>query len=265
MSFYYEFGVADEAAVKAFVETHLTAEGFSKVYEIGDDVGYRINNELTEASGTEAFFCPVFTFSTNTFKISLAKSLTAVAADGLLNSANVPSITSHEGPYDVFMVANRLRVVLAIKSQANGSTKALVAASLDFRELDPIGVAANPTNLANLKNNNQCVFKVGNEIGGRLLYAGNDSSPSLFDRPLELDTLTQNKSYKKSPQGDTTIPVPTVLAGSSNNFQGLLSGIFLVDSSAVHIHDRGVDTAGNFYRCFRDSVSGDGILAKELP
>jgi hypothetical protein len=205
----------------------------------------------------------VVNFASDEIGLSLAKSVSGAGFTGEITS-NYPELTSFAGPYEVFIVATPLRVVLALKNGA-GAVKVLVACSLDYRMIDFVSAGTNSLNLANLQNNNQCVFQLGDESNGRVLYAGNIGNAAVFDQPLVLDYLTTDLTDRANLQGDPDRqPVSVVIGGSAENFQGVLSGLLLTNNTIFFHTDRGVDLASNVFRCFRDNTLGRAILAKEV-
>lgn len=260
MGFYSAFRLPDMAAVRAFISEKMLAAGFTEEYTSGSHAVYRVKNDLNKPTGTDAYFVVGFLLSGTTMGLTIARSVSGAGMSGAIPDSEAAKRTTFTAPYNVALVANSYRVALSVRDASN-ETAVFVAASLDYRELDTVSMATDSGHYDNMRNNNQCVFQVGLESSGRVLYAGEIGSNNVFNQSLVVDTMTRDGSSQYTPQG--RMPVSTVLAGTTNNFQGLINGVYLVDSTAFHQYDRGVNNAMEYYRYFRNTLTDRGVLVKE--
>ena len=260
--FYFDRSVADIAEIQAFVEASMISAGYTKDYEVGNAVGFKITNEIVE-TGSEAFFTPIFIFNAGEVVLTLARETTTSTATGLIPEINAPKISSLVGPFQTYLVATSKGTALQIIDAAN-TRKVLVAATIDYRVLDTGIIDGTPAHRTQLRNNGQCVFGSDDIQAGRLLYAGTIANQALFNEQMTLDNLYPNVSPRVSPQSNS-IPVGTVMAmASTDKFFGQLSGIYLTKSTPIGNLDIGVDTASIPHRCLRDSDNGQAILVREV-
>lgn len=258
MAYYVYRGLSDLAEVGLAVAEAADSSGYT-VYEPSAGVfAFSTKNSLVAVTGDQAFFNPVLVVGTTDLELSLAKEATGAGTVGQLDDATTPKIEGLTAPFSLRVLVNQNILALALRDSL-GETGVLVAACIDYRELDLPGIEAVPTHFENLQNNGQVVFKPGGSA--RLLYAGTLSDQTTFDEPALFDTPTLDNSSRLTPQGDT--PVFTCLVGKAGAVYGLLSGAMFTNSTAFHQGDKAISQTSEPYRYMRDTSTGEGILLRE--
>ena len=246
----------DHTQARAFIQSSMTTAGYTKNLDSVDFVGYSAKNAFNTLTGTDATFNPVFLLDGADVGLSLAKVLPST---NLIPKADAPKTTISTN-FKITMLVTNYTVAIAVTNVSTGSRVVLVAATIDYRELDLSALVSEPTHLNNLRNNGQCVFRVGGS--GRILYSGTPVSVT-YNAALTLDSPFPNAYTRLMESLEPTLPVCIVLAGTDGRFYGNLKDVYITQNSAPFHRDRGFDQSGRSHVFFRDS-NGSAVMLGEV-
>lgn len=243
-----------QAELRAFLSTNMLLAGYTQELSNSDFLAFKKRNSLM-GEDADGYFNVVFIVDGTNVGITTCSELPST---NLIPKTDAPKSSNFSTNYRASLLVTDYTVILSLRDKSTGNTETFVMATVDYRELDLSGLDDYPGVLINYRNNGQCVFQVGLESSGRVLYAGDSTNAVQFNKPMDVDTPSFNPASKLSIGG--TLFMSTVAVTSEGKYLGLLKDVFLTQNSAMFYLDRPVDQYGREYVFFRDSVGNSGVV-----
>lgn len=255
--FFRSSTLATHTQARAFVETSMLAAGYSKERDDSTYLGFRIKNNLNTDTGFDAYFDVLFILDSSDVGLTVAQ---ALPNTNLIPKADAPTSSLFSTDIKIELVTTPYNVVFTVIN-TSGDRYVFVACTIDYRELDLDFLTGDTTHFNNIRNNGQCVFRLGSS--GRILYSGTPGATS-FNAPLVLDNPFPNQANKLMVgESGNVLPISIVTAGAgTDKYYGILKDTYITQNSAPFHRDRGVDKNNRSHIFLRDS-NGYAVMVGE--